>query len=216
VPSGTGLNYQWSQNSATITGATNNTLAVNASGNYSVSITGGANCITSSLTQSVTVNPSPTITVISSASLLCVGQNATITAGGATSYTWSTSSNSTAIVVSPSITTTYTVDGTGSNSCKGFATITQSVSACTEISELNSNNSLNVYPNPAHDQVIIELPNSTSGMTVKVVNVIGQSVIEDFTSSRQLKIVTTDLAKGMYYVIVESEKKITTTKLIIE
>jgi hypothetical protein len=122
VPVGTGLNYQWSQNSSTITGATNNTLSVSGSGNYMVSITGGTNCSTTSLTQSITVNPSPTVAV-ASASAICNGQTATLTVSGASTYTWNTSSNSTSITVSPTVTTNYSVVGTGTNSCTGTTSL---------------------------------------------------------------------------------------------
>ncbi len=71
VPLSAGLNYQWSVNSSTITGATNNTLSVTGSGNYMVSITGGTNCSTSSLTQSITIDPSPTL-AITSGTAICI------------------------------------------------------------------------------------------------------------------------------------------------
>lgn len=54
------------------------------------------------------------ISAILSKSVICAGQNATLSACGANSYTWSNSSNLNSIVVSPSITTTYSVSGTTS------------------------------------------------------------------------------------------------------
>ena len=50
---------------------------------------------------SITASPSATI---------CIGKSATLTASGGTSYVWSTSATTTSIVVSPAISTTYSVD----------------------------------------------------------------------------------------------------------
>ncbi|MCC6180680.1 MAG: choice-of-anchor L domain-containing protein, partial [Bacteroidia bacterium] len=58
---------------------------------------------------------SPTVNV--SGATVCAGQPATLTATGATSYTWSTGSTSSSIVVTPTITTTYTVGGSNIGTC---------------------------------------------------------------------------------------------------
>ncbi|MBK7666584.1 MAG: T9SS type A sorting domain-containing protein [Sphingobacteriaceae bacterium] len=129
VPVGTGLNYQWSPNSSTITGATNSTLAVNASGNYMVSITGGTNCSTSSLSQSITVNAAPSLSVVTTNTAICNGQTATLTVSGASAYSWSTSSTTASVAVSPSATSTYSVVGIGTNSCVSMDSISIIVNA---------------------------------------------------------------------------------------
>lgn len=136
VPVGAGLNYQWSVNSSTITGATSNTLAVTGSGDFMVSITGGTNCSTTSLTQSITVNPSPTVSIVS-ATAICEGQTATLTVSGASTYTWNTSSISTSISVSPTVSTNYSVIGTGTNSCVGTTSMNLVV---------NSNPTISISP----------------------------------------------------------------------
>ena len=67
----------------------------------------------------VTVNPTPTISVNSAT--ICSGQSATLTASGATSYTWNTGATSNSIVVNPSVTTAYGVIGE-SLGCSNTAT----------------------------------------------------------------------------------------------
>jgi hypothetical protein len=63
-----------------------------------------------------TVLPSPTI-AISGPSVMCSGNSATLTGSGATSYTWKPSLNTTtAIVVTPTTSTCYTLVGS-SNGC---------------------------------------------------------------------------------------------------
>ena len=55
------------------------------------------------------------------------GDNTTLTASGANSYSWSTGSNSANITVSPTATTTYTVTGTNQYGCTGTASVTVTV-----------------------------------------------------------------------------------------
>ncbi len=68
----------------------------------------------------LTVNPLPTVTVSSTSPSICIGSSATLTASGASTYTWMPGSLSgTSIEVSPASTTTYTVVGTSAAGCTG-------------------------------------------------------------------------------------------------
>jgi uncharacterized repeat protein (TIGR02543 family) len=65
----------------------------------------------------------PNVTVSTSNASICLGSSVTLTASGASSYNWiGASSNSESVVVSPSATTTYSVEGT-QNGC----TVSQSI-----------------------------------------------------------------------------------------
>ena len=68
----------------------------------------------------VTVNPNPNVT-ISGNNTICNGQSTTLTASGGTSYSWSTGSSASSIVVSPNTTTTYSVTAYNSYSCSSTA-----------------------------------------------------------------------------------------------
>ncbi|MCX8079893.1 MAG: T9SS type A sorting domain-containing protein [Bacteroidia bacterium] len=82
-------------------------------------------------TVQVNVNPSPTISVNSAS--VCQGNSATLTASGASSYTWNTGSNNASISANPSVTTVYTV--TGSNgTCTANQTATITVNALPSVS----------------------------------------------------------------------------------
>lgn len=73
-------------------------------------------------TLQVTVNPDPVITVLSSNFSVCPGQSATLTASGASSYAWNPGALSgSLVVVSPTVTTTYTTIGTSTAGCTGSA-----------------------------------------------------------------------------------------------
>ncbi|MDO8998508.1 MAG: glycine-rich protein, partial [Bacteroidota bacterium] len=127
---------------------------------------------------SISVNANPTVTAVSNTSLICTGQTATLTASGANTFTWNTAATTTVIAVSPTVTTSYTVTGTDANGCTNATTITQSVSACTGIENLSSNNQnlfLNVYPNPNNGEFTIS---TDSEMNLSIVNNLGQVVKE--------------------------------------
>ncbi len=84
-------------------------IAVKGSNNYGM----GA---VSSL--AVTVNPTPVVSTSSSATTICSGASASLSAFGASTYMWQPGSVSGAsLSVSPSITTTYTVTGTSVYGC---------------------------------------------------------------------------------------------------
>ena len=69
-------------------------------------------------------NASTPIISINGNLLLCQGQNSTLTATGAQSYTWMGGPNSNSIVVIPNITTTYTVFGTNqTNNCSNISKV---------------------------------------------------------------------------------------------
>lgn len=113
--------YTWSTN------ATGTTLTVSPSGNTVYTITGrDANGCVNTGTVPVTVNQPPVVT-ISSVSSICRGQSATLNANGASTYSWSTSSTSSAITVTPSVSTSYTVIGTNASGCKDTSSYTVNV-----------------------------------------------------------------------------------------
>ena len=88
--------YAWSN------GATNQNLIATTAGNYTVTGTTSDGCTASSVAQSVVVNPNPVATVTNSgSSILCSGDNTTLTApSGMSSYLWSDGSTSQSVTAS--------------------------------------------------------------------------------------------------------------------
>lgn len=88
---------------------------------YNYSCGGG----TDSLEQLITIG---TVSLTSTAaSSICAGQSLTLTAMSGTSYSWSTGSTASSVVVSPTITSSYTVTSTDANGCSMFAKTTVTV-----------------------------------------------------------------------------------------
>jgi hypothetical protein len=110
--------YTWNTSQTTIT-ASHITVTVDPT-SYVFNLTGiDVNGCTNSTTITFNINALPTITVNNAT--ICAGTTATLTANGATTYTWSTNATGATITPSPTITTTYTVTGTDVNSCTNTA-----------------------------------------------------------------------------------------------
>ena len=88
-------------------------------------------------TKTITVSTLPAPTVSAPSSILCAGHTATITASGATSYTWNTGTTGSSIVVTPSVTTTYTVAGSNGSGCSKTVTSTITIAPNPTISFLS-------------------------------------------------------------------------------
>lgn len=87
-------------------------------------VTGTAvNSCTNTQTVSIFVNPNPTVTAISSQSAICFGETVTLTASGASTYSWLTLGGTPSIAPSPTITTTYSVTGSDTNLCTTTQTV---------------------------------------------------------------------------------------------
>ncbi len=111
VASATSTLYSWS------TGATSNSITVSPQVNttYTLSFTDAYGCPRQSI-ETITVNPTPTLTVLGK-DTMCAGAVFTLTAKGAMTYSWSFGSTSPLIKVSPTVTTAYTLTGTSFEGC---------------------------------------------------------------------------------------------------
>ncbi len=124
--------FTWTSNPAGVTITSPNAsvtpISYPAAGTFTITLTatsGGTN--TGSTTHTVLVNASPTVTALSNPVSVCVGQSATITAAGATTYTWSPGAslntiNGAVVIATPPANTTYTILGT-TGACTGSTTI---------------------------------------------------------------------------------------------
>jgi len=74
----------------------------------------------------ITVNSLPTISIQASATEVCEGEEVTLTASGADSYTWNLGVMN-GVAFTPSATETYQVTGTDNNGCQGTSDVAISV-----------------------------------------------------------------------------------------
>jgi N-acetylneuraminic acid mutarotase len=93
---------------------------------YTVFSTDANGCSNGAIIQQ-SVNPNPSVSLTSSSNFTnCSGVSTTITATGATTYSWTSGQTTSVIVISPSATTNYTVEGIA-NGCNAFFPFSQTV-----------------------------------------------------------------------------------------
>lgn len=196
-PSG-GISYTFQGGSAVVSPTSNTT--------YTVIGTNTLGCVTQTAAiSSITVSPAPPV-LINGPSTICAGQQTTLTASGADSYTWSTGSNFYNLVVSPSTTTVYTVNGVSNiKGCSAVAELSITVEICSGIpaNSLTSQGLL-LYPNPGNGEFIIELPNGHE-KTVSLLDANGKLILQQNSADDQLYVTIKQLPAGLYFVKINSD-----------
>jgi hypothetical protein len=202
--------YSWS------TGSSLAQIVVSPSTSTTYTLVGFNGSCSSTVTVTQNVLPAPAVTLSASKNPICVGEEATLTASGANSYSWNTGANSASITVSPSITTTYTVSGSD-GTCQKVKSIELSVDPCTSINENTlAEHTLKAYPNPFNGELTIENTNDKL-LKVQMVNILGRTVYSgSIESSEKQSISTTDLAAGIYFISFTTQGGKITKKLIKE
>lgn len=183
--------YSWN------TGATTASISVSPSATTSYSVAGSNGCVGYAV-KTITVNPLPTITAVSSNTMICAGQSATLTAGGASTYTWNTSATGANLVVNPTTTTSYTVIGTSAANCSNYTTVTQSVSVCTGIDALQAQaTSMRVYPNPNHGSFTLEVSETSH---VWITTIFGEILMDTSFEAGSHALQLENLSNGIYFI----------------
>jgi gliding motility-associated-like protein len=115
-------NYTWS------TGQTNSSIVVSPTTTTTYSLFMDNGC-QSTETYTLNVQPNPTVNITAPTTSICTGGSVTLTANGATNYTWFPSSNTTTVLnVNPASTTVYSLVGVDSFGCKDSTNTTITVS----------------------------------------------------------------------------------------
>jgi hypothetical protein len=195
--------YSW-----TPTGGIAATASGLVAGTYSCTVKDANLC---SVSVSTTITQPATFSVATSNSIICVGSTASLTATGATSYTWNTAATTSVIAVSPTVTTTYTVTGV-TGVCSNSLTITQNVSLCTGVNEVLGS-LVTIYPNPNNGVFTIEL-NATTQVTITTI--LGDVLLNTTLNTGKQMLDIQNKANGIYFVKLIQNGKQQTIKLIKE
>lgn len=210
------INYSWQSwsnysNVLTINPAYTNT--------YTVTATNTLYC-SNTATIVVSVVPSPTIGISSTTNLLCTGQTSTLTSYvyGAVSYTWSSGQTAQTIQISPTVTTTYSVTGTGTNGCIRTVAYTQSVSTCAGINDnFNQSSYAVVYSNPNSGVFTLHYGNLTIGSwNIEIYDIVGRLIYTQKVDNTVQEATITINSKGLYFVVLHSGDERITKKVVVE
>ncbi|MGP8217333.1 MAG: hypothetical protein ACLQQ4_17325 [Bacteroidia bacterium] len=131
--------YIWSPNT-NLSATTGATVSANPTSTTTYTVTGtNSNGCANTQMVTITVNPLPTLTITPSSSIICNGGSTSLTASGASTYTWAPSTNlsattGTTVSANPTSSTTYTVTGTNSSGCVNTQTVSVTVNATVTVS----------------------------------------------------------------------------------
>lgn len=188
------------------------TLGLNS---YSVAGTSTAGCTSIPAVSQVTALPLPNIQVISSKPTICIKESAVLTANGALTYSWSNGTSSVSTVVSPTVPTVYTVTGT-TNGCSSFTTITQFVNPCVGILENQIEGTIGfVFPNPSNGDFTILNPFGHETVGFQLINSMNQILDSGKIEGERRNYLSNGIPPGIYYLVIVSESKKYSNKIII-
>ncbi len=187
-----------------------------AAGAYSVTliasnITGPGN----SVTQTITVNAPPVVTVAAPNQTICVGEYVVFSVSGASTYTWSNGGgNNTLAIYGPTVASTYTVYGEGTNGCISPLAVSVAVDPCVGIKEFNNGeNSILVYPNPNQGIFSVDAKNETE---IIIYSSLGNELLRKKIRPGKSEIDISTYNNGVYYLRILSGNREKAIKLIKE
>jgi Zn-dependent metalloprotease len=195
--------YTW--NPGGLTGAS---VVVSPSVTTTYSVTGANGNCTNAANAVVTVNTLPTIGVSALQDSLCTGGSTGINATGGVTYNWSPSSSLSSstganVTASPTVTTVYNVSGTDANGCMSTASQTIVVNGCAGINNNGGIAVIAVYPNPAHDNLVVSAPHLIKSITV--VDMIGKTLLNlQPENETKVSMDVSSFPAGVYFVKVNT------------
>ena len=213
------VNYLWS------TGAATQTISVNpaVTTSYSVIGTNPGGCGDTAFV-TLSVGPFGTLTAISNQSVICAGDTAVITINGGNGWIVEGGaiyviSSLSVVPVNPNATTTFTITSPSViNNCPDIGFITQVVSACVGVKEINSEiSTFKIFPNPNNGSFKLQIGNELSDGEIILYNSLGQKVHEQKIVQGENNITTNNLARGLYhYTLLQNKQLLQSGKMVVE
>lgn len=185
-----------------------------APGTYTVSLTSsnafGAGAV---VTKTVTVFAAPVLSV--SPVTICAGNQAVLTASGASTYTWSSGDSGATITLTPTVSALYTVTGF-LNGCSAKTNVFVIVKACTSVEE-QLKESVRIYPNPANQFLSLDFSSLSGKKTIEVYDNTGKQVLVHSSTDSLLNLDLAPLSNGIYMLKVTMENSVYfTEKVVVE
>jgi PKD repeat protein len=213
---------QWNFNGTPLTGATGVTFTADATGLYSVTVTANG-CVSTSANIPVIVNPLPNA---SGSAVSQVGGITTFTntSQNANAYQWNFG-DQTAFSNDNNPVHTFTTDGeftvilTAYNSCGSDADTIQINVFGTSVRALTHGEKLSMYPNPTHDQIMVDFSdNGSKNLRVNLVSITGEIVftetLNSFSGKYKQLIDMQNLSSGIYFINIHTDRDTITRKVV--
>ncbi len=230
-----GYNLQWHKNGVPIPGANGLTYNATASGNYKIKYTAPAGCITESLINKVTVNtnPKPTISNSSASNDLCINTPVKLIVKNKVGSTFQWYKGASPLF--GAVTNKYNAITSGNYKCQqidasgciGTSKIFAVVKTCREGDLLDFSNSetvINLFPNPNSGVFTLSVSTAIANEVtaqIRITSMIGELVydneiqIADGEFEKEFNI-SSGLASGIYFVVININQKQWFKQLVIE
>jgi hypothetical protein len=197
--------YTWN------TGATSASLSITPPITTVYTVTGANGQCSASKTTTVQVQLKPVVSV--NDLTICAGESGELTASGALNYIWNTFEAGPYISNSPQQTTSYTVTGSDSYGCSSTAVGTMFVDLCTGFFERVLQSDIRIYPNPARHEITIDIGRGLINF-VDVTDISGRKLLSEDIGQGPKNINISNLAIGVYYLVITSDNTTTVKKLV--
>ena len=174
-------------------------------------------CGTAITTHTVTVNPLPNSGTITGPSTVCESASITLT-DGSPGGVWAINNGNATLsgnTVTGVVAGTDTVSYTVSNSCGSTTTVyIITVNTCpNEVSTVNQQNNLYIYPNPTTGELTIATDKGAYN-SFTITNEIGQVVMQQQLSSETTNVNIKTLSTGLYYITLKGDSGIRVMKIV--
>lgn len=78
------------------------------------------------------------------------------------------------------------------------------------------NTEINIYPNPANDNIHIIISENSEVEKVEIINTLGLNIYSELTSADEINISTDNLSSGVYFVIISTKTGVVRKKIVIK
>lgn len=192
-----------------------NSFTTNSAGTFTLSYSNEPNCGLSTVKYFRISRYRPV--AVSIDSVICKGSKTTLGVAGNQNFRWSTGDTVANIVVSPTITTTYTVSSLN-DGCQGTNTVQVRVQDCLDLATPFGNTIIfKLYPNPNSGIFLLEVQGLTNSSTLLVENILGQKISTQSLSSGENKINLENSPSGIYTCsVIEYNRVVYRTKMHIK
>lgn len=207
------VNYSWLPGNGS--GAS---IVITPTASMVYTVTGDNGSCSNVATHTLSLIPSPTVTLNASKSEVCPGQSVVLSAGGASGYILLNTAAALAgnsVAVSPTITTSYSVSGTAPNNCTNVGVNTVTVDICTGVDSAlqNGANELTVFPNPNKGEFMIK---GRSAAQVKIIDLQGKQISAyELNSKNNYEASVSNLNAGIYFVVSNSQSGTSMQKIMV-
>ncbi|MBI3502475.1 MAG: T9SS type A sorting domain-containing protein [Bacteroidetes bacterium] len=203
--------YQWSN------GQTTQTATGLVSGNYTITVT-DANTNTITATVSITQPAALAVNVAVVNASSCIANDGSLTAnvsGGTSPYNYSWSNGGTTASITGLAQGTYTLTITDANNCTDISVYT--VSCPNAVTDLSPQDVFTVYPNPSNGDLRLTINEVRFiNADMEIYNVFGEKMYSEKISNHKSVIINLNLATGIYFLNIKTEKESFTQKISIQ